>query len=48
MPWKVEKVKGGYNVVNQTTGVKKNKQPMSKEKATRYLRALYANTKGER
>lgn len=46
MPWKIAKVKGGWNVIKGTTGKKKNKTPFkSKEKAEVYLKALYANTK---
>lgn len=43
MPWHISKHGDGYYVIKNADGTKKNKKPMSKEKATRYLRALYAN-----
>ena len=43
MPYKVEKHGQGYFVVNQETGKKYSKKALSKDKATRQMRALYAN-----
>ena len=45
MPYKIQRPKGerGYYVINRNTGKRKNKKPMSKEKALAYLKALYAN-----
>ena len=43
MPWKITGKDDKCNVVNQDTGKKKNKKPMSRAKAKAYLRALYAN-----
>jgi hypothetical protein len=45
MPFKVKKIKGGFAVFNQDTGKQKNKKPMTKVKASKYLKALYANSK---
>lgn len=43
MPYKVEKHGNGYFVVNQLTGQKYSKKPLTKAKANRQLRALYAS-----
>ena len=43
MPWKITCKDNKCNVVNQDTGKRKNKKPMSRAKAKAYLRALYAN-----
>ncbi len=45
MPFTIRKIKGGYAVFNKDTGKQKNKKPMTKAKAEKYLKALYANTK---
>ena len=45
MPFTIKKIKGGYAVFNKDTGKQKNKKPMTKAKATKYLKALYANSK---
>ena len=45
MPWKITGKDDKCNVVNQNTGKKKNKKPMSRAKAKAYLKALYANVK---
>ena len=45
MPFTIRKIKGGYAVFNKDTGKQKNKKPMTKAKATKYLKALYANSK---
>ena len=49
MPYRLQKVKGGYKVKTKT-GSKKvhSKKPLSHRKAVAQLRALYANTKGEK
>lgn len=44
MPWKVDKVDGGYKVRNKKTGKTYSKKPMSKEKAKKQQAAMYANT----
>jgi hypothetical protein len=44
MPYKVEKHDQGYFVVNQETGKKYSKKPLTKAKANSQLKALYANT----
>jgi hypothetical protein len=46
MPYVVKRikggyVKGGYYVVNEKTGKRYSSYPMTKEQATRQLRALY-------
>lgn len=46
MPYKLQETEGGYNVINTETGEKKNKKPMPKERATKYMRALYAVESG--
>lgn len=43
MPWKITGKDDKCNVVNEDTGKKKNKRPMSRARAKAYLRALYAN-----
>jgi len=43
MPWKITGKDDKCNVVNQNTGKKKNKKPMSRARAKAMLRALYAN-----
>lgn len=43
MPYKLKKEGSSWFVINPETGEKKNKKPMSREEAVRYLRALYAN-----
>ena len=43
MPWKVTGQGNSCYVVNQHTGKRKNKRPMSRARAKAYLRALYAN-----
>ena len=43
MPWKITGKDDKCYVVNQNTGVKKNKKPMSRARALKYLKALYAN-----
>jgi hypothetical protein len=42
MPYRLSQSSGGYFVVNDA-GVRKNKQPMSRSRALRFLKALYAN-----
>lgn len=41
MPYKLDCNKDGCYVVNTETGVKKNKKRLPKERATKYMRALY-------
>jgi hypothetical protein len=48
MPWKLQKVKGGYQVVTEGTGRKHSGRPMSKKKATAQMRALYAQKRAGR
>lgn len=43
MPYKTECGPEGCHVVNSDTGRRLNKKPMSKDKAERYMKALYAN-----
>lgn len=43
MPYKLEQTESGYFVINPETGEKKNKEPLSKIEAGKYMRALYAN-----
>ena len=43
MPWKITGKDDKCYVVNQNTGKKKNKEPMSRARAKAYLKALYAN-----
>lgn len=43
MPWHIEHHGTGYFVIKNADGTKKNSKPMSKEKADKYLKALYAN-----
>ena len=43
MPWKLEKVDGGWVVVNSDTGKRKSAKPRPRKRALAYLRALYAN-----
>ena len=43
MPYKIKKVKGGYKV-KSPSGFK-SKKPMTKKKARRQQKALYANSK---
>lgn len=43
MPYKLKKEGSDWFVINPDTGEKKNKKPLSREEAVRYLRALYAN-----
>ena len=47
MPYKVFKEKGGYYVKVKKGGkwIRKNKKPMTHDRATKYMKALYANTK---
>lgn len=46
MPWGIKKSGNGYVVVKKTTGeTKAHFSTLARAKA--YLRALYANTKGE-
>ena len=47
MPWKITGTNNKCYVINQSTGKRKNKKPMSRAKAKAYLRALYANYKGK-
>jgi hypothetical protein len=42
VPWKVQRVKGGYQVVTKVTGRAHAKKPMTKAKAEAQMRALYA------
>lgn len=42
MPWKLEKAENGYFVVDDK-GKRYSKKPISKSRATRQMRALYAN-----
>lgn len=44
MPWKIEQGDGGYFVVNESTHKRMNHRPLTADEATRYLKALYANT----
>ena len=48
MPYKLQKVKGGYKVVSKNTGRTHSRKPMTKAKATAQLRALYANVRDAR
>jgi hypothetical protein len=48
MPWSVVKSGSGYKVRNKDTGKTYSKKSMTKEKANRQLRALYANVKESR
>lgn len=43
MPYKEQKVKGGYKVVTKETGKAHSNKPLPKEKADAQMRALYAN-----
>lgn len=43
MPFKVKKVKGGYKVFSPSGA--KSRRPLSKRRARRQQRAIYANTK---
>ena len=43
MPWKISGKDDRCYVVNQHTGKRKNKKPMSRARAKAYLKALYAN-----
>ena len=45
MPYKIKKVKGGYKVYSPSGA--KSKKPMSKKRARRQQKAIYANTKGK-
>lgn len=42
MPYKILSTDDGFFVVNTDTGEKKNKEPMPKAEANKYMRALYA------
>lgn len=42
MPWKLRKVKGGYQVVTKDTGRTHSKKPLPKARAEAQMRALYA------
>lgn len=43
MPYKIQPVTGGFIVVNSITGQAQSKRPMSRTRARRQMRALYAN-----
>ena len=43
MPWKISGKDDRCYVVNQHTGKRKNKKPMSRARAKAYLKAIYAN-----
>ena len=43
MPYKLRVGKNGYYVINTDTGKAKNKTPLSKSRAKKYMAALYAN-----
>jgi hypothetical protein len=43
MPYKLKKEGSDWYVINPDTGEKKNKKPMTRQKAVEYLQALYAN-----
>jgi hypothetical protein len=45
MPFKIKKVRGGYKVKSPRGA--KSKKPMSKTKARRQQKAIYANWKGK-
>ena len=45
MPYKVEKVKGGFKAVTKDTGNTHSNKPLTKAKAEAQVKALYANTK---
>lgn len=50
MPYKLQSIAGGYIVVNSKTGRAHSKQPLSRTRAVRQMRALYAaegSTKAE-
>lgn len=47
MPYEMKKQGSGYVVVSKDTGKAHSNQPMSKQKATAQMRALYANMKNE-
>ena len=42
MPYELEPVSGGYYVETKATGKRHSKEPLSKETATKQMRALYA------
>lgn len=42
MPYEMVKSGNGYKIVKKDTGEEKNKKPISKERASAYMRALYA------
>lgn len=43
MPWKIKKSGKGYVVVTKATGREHSKKPMSRAKADKQIRALYAS-----
>jgi hypothetical protein len=45
MPYKIKKVKGGYKV--RSPHGFNSRKPMSKAKARKQQKAIYANTKGK-
>jgi hypothetical protein len=42
MPYKLQETDDGFYVINTETGERKNKKPMPRERANKYMRALYA------
>lgn len=47
MPYEIRKVNGGYKVGHKGQDKTYSDKPMSKAKAKRQMRAMYANTKKE-
>lgn len=47
MPYKVKKVKGGYKVTSPNHPKGLSKKPMSKAKARKMQKAIYAKTGGK-
>lgn len=45
MPWRIDKVPGGYYVVTISTGRKHSEKPMTKTKAEAQLRILESKEK---
>lgn len=45
MPWKLQKVKGGWKVITKANGAPHSNTPLTKKKALAQLRALHANVK---
>lgn len=45
MPYKIVKGTKGYYVINKETNKRKNKKPLTKIQALKYMKALYVNSK---